>query len=101
MVGNDMERLGDLVNPTIAASHRVIHLRFASDAAHLPDDEARPTAVHHLHGGSADVLLGGKRLTEVMLEARKWIAVRDVEWRQGLDCLATQDRSIGSEVAVH
>ena len=96
-----MERLGDLVNPAVKASHRVVHLGFASDAAHFPDDEAGATAVHHLHGGSADVLLGGKRLAEVILKARKRVAVGDVEWSQGMDRFATQDRSIGSEVAVH
>jgi hypothetical protein len=81
MVGNDMKRLGDLVNPAIKASHRVVHLGFASDASHFPDDEAGGVPIHHFHGGSAHVLLGRKRFAEVMLKARKRVAVGNVEGR--------------------
>ena len=74
--------------PTLTSGPTGVHVhghgtdeRFAS--THFPDDEAGATAVHHLHGGSADVLLGGKRLAEVILKARKWVAVGDVKWSQG------------------
>ena len=106
VVGDHVERRGDLVHPAVDHVHGVVDLRLACDAAHLPNDKSATLVIHHLEGGGDHVSLTRERLPvrgegDDVREVHERVTVGDVERLERRDRLLAEDLSVGAEVVVH